>query len=194
MLRIAAATAGCLHPCCHFHFIFADEEKTSIVSSTNRSYSYAVLEPWESLNCLAKAFTGTKSSLQIYTAKKRKGWGWIWFVRDTKEKAQDVISSALQSWEQVSLNLMQVSSRMFKEEGAQGFALVGTAGPLKDSAVVVYPCSRWVRKDLCKPQGPLFHSPCTSWDKCRLQFEGKEGEKNCNIFWWKPSYGCPGAF
>lgn len=56
-----------------FPFIFADEEKTSIVSSTNRSYSCAVLEPWESLNCLSKAFTGAESSLQIYTIKKRKG-------------------------------------------------------------------------------------------------------------------------
>ena len=42
MLKVAGATAGCLLPCCHFHFIFADEEKTSIVSYTSGSYSCAM--------------------------------------------------------------------------------------------------------------------------------------------------------
>lgn len=90
MLRIAAATAGCLHPCCHFHFIFADEEKTSIVSSTNRSYSCAVLKPWESLTCLSEAFTGTKSSLQIYTRREKDEAG-CGLLETPRKKAQDAI-------------------------------------------------------------------------------------------------------
>lgn len=90
MLGIAAATAGCLHPCCHFHYISADEEKTSTVSSTNRSYSHAVLEPWESLNSLSKAFTGTKASLQIQSRREKVEAGKC-LLETPRKKAQDVI-------------------------------------------------------------------------------------------------------
>lgn len=180
MLRVAEATAGCLHPCCHIHFIFADEEKTFTVSSTSRSYSYTVLEPSESLNCLSKAFTGTKSSLQIYTIKKRRGWG---LLETPRKEAQDVICSALQSWEKVSLKLMQLSTMMFKEERGPEVCFGRHS---RSYAVVVYPCPSWVTNGLCEPQGPLFqalHSPAEANADCSLR--GRRGKENGNILWWK---------
>lgn len=44
MLKVVGATAGYLLPCCHFHFVFADEEKPSIAFCTNGSYLCAVPE------------------------------------------------------------------------------------------------------------------------------------------------------
>lgn len=96
MLGIAAATAGCLHPCCHFHYIFAAEEKTSTVSSTNRSYSHAVLEPWESLNCLSLVPLLALNHLCKYIQSRREkdeaGYG---LLETPRKKAQGVIPSVL---------------------------------------------------------------------------------------------------
>lgn len=100
-----------------------------------------------------------------------------------RKEVQDVICSALQSWEQVSLKLMQLSTMVFKEERGPGVCF---GRHNRSYAVVVYPCPSWVTNGLCEPQGPLFqalHSPAEANADCSLR--GRRGKENGNILWWK---------